>query len=57
MQSISLPIPGSDQIYAYINDFILMKLLGKGYNSKVKLGYHIELREHFALKIIRHDSP
>ena len=39
--------------FATLDDFILIKLLGSGFNCKVKLGYQESTKKYYAIKIIR----
>lgn len=39
--------------FANLDDFVLIKLLGSGYNCKVKLGFQESTKKYFAIKIIR----
>ena len=39
--------------FATLDDFVLIKLLGSGFNCKVKLGYQESSKKYFAIKIIR----
>ena len=39
--------------FANLDDYLLIKLLGSGYNCKVKLGYQETTKKYFAIKIIR----
>jgi serine/threonine protein kinase len=43
--------------YATLGKYILVKTLGSGYNSKVKLGYDAGSNQYFAVKIIKHSHP
>jgi len=43
--------------YASLGKYILVKTLGSGYNSKVKLGYDPSANQYFAVKIIKHSHP
>lgn len=43
--------------YASLDKYILVKTLGSGYNSKVKLGYEPASNQYFAVKIIKHSHP
>lgn len=39
--------------FATLDDYVLIKTLGSGYNSKVKLAYHRKSNKYYAAKIIR----
>ena len=39
--------------FATLDDFLLIKLLGSGYNCKVKLGFQESTKKYYAIKIIR----
>jgi len=43
--------------YASLGSNILVKTLGSGYNSKVKLGYDPATNQYSAVKIIKHSHP
>lgn len=43
--------------YASLGKYILVKTLGSGYNSKVKLGYAPSINKYCAVKIIKHSHP
>jgi serine/threonine protein kinase len=43
--------------YASLGKYILVKPLGSGYNSKVKLGYDPSANQYAAVKIIKHSHP
>jgi len=43
--------------YARLEKYTLLKTLGSGYNSKVKLGYDSEADKYVAVKIIKHSHP
>ena len=43
--------------YASLDKYILVKTLGSGYNSKVKLGYDPASNQYYAVKIIKHSHP
>jgi len=40
-----------------LGKYILLKTLGTGYNSKVKLGYDHDTNKYCAVKMIKHDHP
>jgi len=43
--------------HATFSKYLLVKALGSGYNSKVKLGYDPVSNQYCAVKIIKHDHP
>jgi serine/threonine protein kinase len=43
--------------HASLGNYALLKTLGSGYNSKVKLGYNAESNKYTAVKIIKHSHP
>jgi len=48
---------GLKKKYATLDKYILVKTLGSGYNSKVKLGYDPASNQYYAVKIIKHSHP
>jgi len=48
---------GLKKKYATLDKYILVKTLGSGYNSKVKLGYEAASNQYYAVKIIKHSHP
>jgi len=43
--------------YSRLEKYTLLKTLGSGYNSKVKLGYDSDTDKYVAVKIIKHSHP
>eukprot|EP00330_Aristerostoma_sp_ATCC50986_P010545 CAMPEP_0114596026 /NCGR_PEP_ID=MMETSP0125-20121206/17967_1 /TAXON_ID=485358 ORGANISM="Aristerostoma sp., Strain ATCC 50986" /NCGR_SAMPLE_ID=MMETSP0125 /ASSEMBLY_ACC=CAM_ASM_000245 /LENGTH=566 /DNA_ID=CAMNT_0001798487 /DNA_START=68 /DNA_END=1768 /DNA_ORIENTATION=- len=43
--------------YATCGKYVLVKPLGSGYNSKVKLGYDPQTNNYYAVKMIKHSHP
>jgi serine/threonine protein kinase len=43
--------------YPTCGKYVLVKTLGTGYNSRVKLGYDPSVNKYFAVKMIRHSHP
>jgi serine/threonine protein kinase len=43
--------------YASLGKYVLVKTLGSGYNSKVKLGFDSTSNQYCAVKIIKHSHP